>query len=290
MSRHLSVIVGVACLCLFQQAAQATSLPPPSSITNCEAHAGIGEAADNEGCGDPAPGATGVGASALWPLNGVNDGSGVRASASVFAGDNQTISAVATIDQADGIFSHAQAGATLTYYIVINPNSLPGSGPTGVHIPITFKGTGELDAPEFFENIGTNPFASASESLTIQTAGSPFEADGQYLNGAVSGNLTGNPISGTIDLLTGTAYTIMLTAEAEMENETGSLKAQIDPIFSFANSDDALKYEIDFSDGITNGVSNTPLPAAFPMFAGGLGMIGLLARRRRRNAATIVAA
>ena len=28
----------------------------------------------------------------------------------------------------------------------------------------------------------------------------------------------------------------------------------------------------------------TPLPAALPLFAGGLGMIGLLARRRKRKA------
>ena len=28
----------------------------------------------------------------------------------------------------------------------------------------------------------------------------------------------------------------------------------------------------------------TPLPAALPLFAGGLGIIGLLARRRKRNA------
>jgi hypothetical protein len=33
----------------------------------------------------------------------------------------------------------------------------------------------------------------------------------------------------------------------------------------------------------TTAVSQTPVPAALPLFAGGLGMIGLLARRRRRT-------
>ena len=34
------------------------------------------------------------------------------------------------------------------------------------------------------------------------------------------------------------------------------------------------------------GVNNaTPLPAALPLFAGGLGVMGLLARRRKRKAA-----
>jgi hypothetical protein len=35
--------------------------------------------------------------------------------------------------------------------------------------------------------------------------------------------------------------------------------------------------------------ANTPLPAALPMFAGGLGVMGLLARRRKRKAAAALA-
>ena len=34
----------------------------------------------------------------------------------------------------------------------------------------------------------------------------------------------------------------------------------------------------------------TPLPAALPLFAGGLGVIGLIARRRKRSIAKAVAA
>ena len=37
-------------------------------------------------------------------------------------------------------------------------------------------------------------------------------------------------------------------------------------------------------------IGATPLPAALPLFAGGLGMVGLLARRRKRNASPAVAA
>jgi hypothetical protein len=36
-------------------------------------------------------------------------------------------------------------------------------------------------------------------------------------------------------------------------------------------------------------VTQTPLPAALPLFAGGLGVMGLLARRRKRKAATVAA-
>ena len=37
-------------------------------------------------------------------------------------------------------------------------------------------------------------------------------------------------------------------------------------------------------------VSTTPLPASLPLFAGGLGLIGWLARRRNRKAAALLAA
>ena len=36
---------------------------------------------------------------------------------------------------------------------------------------------------------------------------------------------------------------------------------------------------------ITSSLATTPLPAALPLFAGGFGMVGFLARRRKRNAA-----
>jgi hypothetical protein len=42
--------------------------------------------------------------------------------------------------------------------------------------------------------------------------------------------------------------------------------------------------------GQTNSVSATPLPAALPLFAGGLGLVGLLARRRKRKNAAALAA
>ena len=37
-------------------------------------------------------------------------------------------------------------------------------------------------------------------------------------------------------------------------------------------------------------LSATPLPAALPLFAGGLGLIGFVAKRRKRNAAAPAAA
>jgi hypothetical protein len=38
-----------------------------------------------------------------------------------------------------------------------------------------------------------------------------------------------------------------------------------------------------------NGVSDVPLPAALPLFATGLGALGLLGWRRKKNAAALAA-
>jgi hypothetical protein len=53
----------------------------------------------------------------------------------------------------------------------------------------------------------------------------------------------------------------------------------IDPTFAFAND-----FTLVFSDGIDNGPTNTPVPAALPLFVTGLGGLGLLGWRRKRKA------
>jgi hypothetical protein len=64
------------------------------------------------------------------------------------------------------------------------------------------------------------------------------------------------------------------------------------PITSVAFAD-VLAYggTIDLNDfTIASPVSNTPIPAALPLFAGGLGVIGLIAGRKKRKASAAVAA
>lgn len=46
----------------------------------------------------------------------------------------------------------------------------------------------------------------------------------------------------------------------------------------------------DATFNFTGPVSATPLPATLPLFVGGLGVVGYLARRRKRNASRAVAA
>ena len=56
-----------------------------------------------------------------------------------------------------------------------------------------------------------------------------------------------------------------------------------------------IVYTVVAADGVNPGLadihfSTTPLPAALPLFAGGLGMIGLIARRRKRKPSAAIAA
>jgi hypothetical protein len=48
-------------------------------------------------------------------------------------------------------------------------------------------------------------------------------------------------------------------------------------------SSSILSERFDADDGPTQQVSATPLPAALPLFAGGLGVLGYLGRRRKRT-------
>jgi hypothetical protein len=74
---------------------------------------------------------------------------------------------------------------------------------------------------------------------------------------------------------------------------TDSIFAFIDPSFTIDDPNSGA-YSIFFSEGFGSGApapGATPLPAALPLFASGLGALGLLGwRRKRKNAAAIAAA
>jgi hypothetical protein len=53
-------------------------------------------------------------------------------------------------------------------------------------------------------------------------------------------------------------------------------------VFAVSDPADSSIYDQEFTLGPS--VSSTPLPAALPLFAGGLGIVGLLARRKKRKA------
>jgi hypothetical protein len=64
--------------------------------------------------------------------------------------------------------------------------------------------------------------------------------------------------------------------------------ASIDPSFQIGAG--FSDYSIFFSDGIGDTAPATPLPATLPLFAGGLAFVGYLAKRRKKNATSALAA
>jgi hypothetical protein len=83
------------------------------------------------------------------------------------------------------------------------------------------------------------------------------------------------------NLTTGTVYAVTMQTLAG-SNDEGTASAAVDPQFFVPTG-----YSIVTSPGIGNGVAVAPIPAALPLFASALGVLGVLGRRRKK--ATIAA-
>ena len=122
-----------------------------------------------------------------------------------------------------------------------------------------------------YDGTGTITLSSAP-SLTAQT---------DYASAAVTFLIDGEPFSGTA---TNVQFLDGNFRNATFSEQIGSSPFQFDlqtsGVFAFYY-DNELK---EASGNITSSLAATPLPAALPLFVGGLGMIGLLSRRRKRRA------
>jgi hypothetical protein len=121
-----------------------------------------------------------------------------------------------------------------------------------------------------------------------------------YVNVALSNKMSmlwGSPDTyNTISFCTGTGGTGSCTVGAYIAGDLpityghDQITFTTDFTFSsilFASGQNALEFA-DVSTSLTQAGS-TPLPAALPLFAGGLGVMGLLARRRKRKFSAVTA-
>jgi hypothetical protein len=149
-------------------------------------------------------------------------------------------------------------------------------------------------------NIQVGVTASGATSAILQGGGPDIYADaffdvspvaatpGNFPDGAafseIFSNQTFNDVDTQITLQANTIYyvnsEIILSGSATSSGASTTLSASIDPQF-FAPAG----YTIELSPGIVN-VASTPLPTALPLFAGGLGALGLLGWRRKPRALT----
>jgi PEP-CTERM motif-containing protein len=237
---------------------------------------------------DKEPGVTdafGGAASAPGADSGITAGHG---QANVSLGPTPVVSASgagansATPNPATGAVSiNAGGSAGLIYYFTV-------SGAAGALNSVQVK----VDVVLSTSIAGPVNGASASAGMSITDASPfPITSDGTNINIA---RTNGGSFSGTIALLLtpGNIYQVDLTAAATGFGAGGSASAFADPHIYIDSPALAALYSIVVSDGVGNdplpGFGGTPvvtpLPATLPLFATGLGALGLLCWRRKRKA------
>jgi hypothetical protein len=126
------------------------------------------------------------------------------------------------------------------------------------------EGNGQSNLTTYTAVAGSNQTFNISWTYhTNDTDGPTFDPAGYLLNGALS----------------------QLTNSGGLDDQTGSFIISVlagDTYGIYVSSSDSCCGRADIS---VTAADATPLPAALPLFAGGLGLIGLLARRRKQRAA-----
>jgi hypothetical protein len=174
-----------------------------------------------------------------------------------------------------GTYDTCQAGC---------PSYPYGSGSVSASFQITFDPT--------LLYLGANPLAPSITGLTLTATDS-------YLNPVPPYQITFDPILywtyayGTLDLSSDPSFS---------KNDPKSMLITLgingfgqNPCASPSDCSSSWYSQDSFGDTITaNGVadilSQTPLPATLPLFAGGLGFVGYLTRRKKHDSQAIAAA
>ncbi len=150
--------------------------------------------------------------------------------------------------------------------------------------------SGRLDY--WFEVVGSGGTASITVRALLSTAASAGDASqvaaqlvivGTGLpNDSITGNSTYHE-SGTYTVNENTFYEVELITNLECGGLTPSCSASIDPTITSNTPGVTLVF--------SPNLASTPLPAALPLFASGLGVMGLFGwRRKRKNVAASAAA
>ena len=158
-----------------------------------------------------------------------------------------------------------------------------------VAMPFLVQGTAGAPGVQGTGNCtGIGPGGCANNT----SAGNPtFSIDLLYATsggGTASGGLTGTITQDGVSISSlghWALYTIDVTDNSV--SHSSSISADIVINLRSDGTDVSQPHQVDFDIGPTGGsLTPTPLPAALPLFAGGLGVIGLFARRRKqKNAA-----
>lgn len=169
--------------------------------------------------------------------------------------------------------------AKLGYYVAYL-NSTPGTYDVNLHA------THALSAPDGARVSAGLAFGRADRNFgNFDNFFSKTFAEGACLNGCPGGvSIPTNPFidNNLIQMEANTLYFIQLDLVLNPGPSNVDISAMIDPTFSTS----ALGGKFIFSPGV---VSQVPLPAALPLFASGLGALGVFGWRRKAKAASSAA-
>jgi hypothetical protein len=149
----------------------------------------------------------------------------------------------------------------------ISASGILGSSLTGT---VTLDASGKITGEKL---VVSEPFFSGA-SRTISNAQSTVSLP--------------NPGSGWVQVFTQPGYFLALVLNYQGSSWSNSSSITINSGFSYYISS-GLPLPDYFSGRLTAEVAATPLPAALPLFAGGLGALSLLGWRRKRKAAALFA-
>ncbi|HLH94936.1 MAG TPA: hypothetical protein VKW08_07450 [Xanthobacteraceae bacterium] len=187
-----------------------------------------------------------------------------------------SLSAYASVPSIVGLGGDVQSN--LTYFIRFN-----GKAGT-VDVPVHGAGSASLS---FASTIDLLSFANAQLSISnLDGADVPLPAVAAFCDftSCPSGkaSLSLNKI---LPFIVGDEYKVeMIASIGNIGSDALTGSAFIDPFFITPAG-----YTLDISQGIGNSpLSATPLPAALPLFASGLGAMGLFGWRRKRKAQVVV--
>jgi hypothetical protein len=180
------------------------------------------------------------------------------------------------------------ARASVTY-------SVMAVGPPGT-VPVDVFASGRVTTPnnnpDEIARFDIRSSIPNSLSLVSAEAGAGQSPASFNVSMSVAGKNALNVTAG--DILTVTMFVLASAAVSGVDSTCGFClildygSAEVDPIIQIdPSSPNASKYSLLFSPGIGTGPVVTPLPAALPLFATGLGALGLLGWRRKRKALDI---
>jgi len=200
-----------------------------------------------------------------------------------------SVTATAIVSANPGSSAFANVNFSLDYFFYIDG---PGAN-TGATIPLNVIATATASVGGSVGPSGIgSPVGTATEGLIVQLK--PGLITGPSLLMSTS-SPAGFSLNQDLNVLVGTNYIYDVTMNVQViagaDGSTTSAEnatAALDPMFTIdLPLIDADQYQIFFSDGIGNGATNaaTPLPAALPLFAGGLGALSVLGWRSRKKSA-----